>query len=396
MAAFVVLVSLSVVIILGTVYRYFGKKVESEFYEKLRAQKGQVEIILNNRISSIISLLNDLGSDNIIRVTVMLNTTSNLEERITQYYPSDNGVYHFVKKVGEKSIVPDRYPGLSQKIIEYVMTEYPNGEMMEDGDHTRLLWIFSAPIMHATGRMGTAYALYDMIQDKHLMNTIQQTVGINLAVRQSDRLYNLISRKALPFDQQTKGYAVNPNGFVSLDQNQIISKINGFKNLYFQSSLESLIQEQKRVTLWIGLFSVVILAISTLMAVFLARKMVEPLQKMTNKAIQISEGETNLLFENDRRNYWEFNQLSEAFNYMMTNLSDAEEQTRYKELLENVDDAVYILDLNGNILEANEAAYSQLDYTPERFFELKLNKIIPEHDANLILYPPNKSRDLSS
>jgi hypothetical protein len=126
MAAFVVLVSLSVVIILGTVYRYFGKKVESEFYEKLRAQKGQVEIILNNRISSIISLLNDLGSDNIIRVTVMLNTTSNLEERITQYYPSDNGVYHFVKKVGEKSIVPDRYPGLSQKIIEYVMTEYPN------------------------------------------------------------------------------------------------------------------------------------------------------------------------------------------------------------------------------------------------------------------------------
>ena len=43
MAAFVILVSLSVVIILGTVYRYFGKKVESEFYEKLQAQKGQVE-----------------------------------------------------------------------------------------------------------------------------------------------------------------------------------------------------------------------------------------------------------------------------------------------------------------------------------------------------------------
>ena len=386
MAAFVVLVSLSVIIILGTVYRYFGKKVESEFYEKLQAQKGQVEIILNNRISSIISLLNDLGSDNIIRVTVMLNTTSNLEERVTQYYPSDNGVYHFVKKVGEKSIVPDRYPGLSQKIIEYVMTEYPNGEMVEDGDRTRLLWVFSAPIMHETGRMGTAYALYDMIQDQHLMNTIQQTAGLNLAMRQSDRLYNLISRKALPFDLQTKGNAVNQSGFVSLDQNQIVSKISGFKNLYFQSSLESLIQEQKRVTLWIGLFSVVILAISTLMAVFLARKLVEPLQKMTNKAIQISEGETNLLFENDRGNYWEFNQLSEAFNYMMTNLRDAEEQTRYKELLENVDDAVYIMDLNGNILEANEAAYSQLDYTPEKFFELKLKKIIPEHDANLILY----------
>ena len=380
------LVSLSVVIILGTVYRYFGKKVESEFYEKLRAQKGQVEIILTNRISSIISLLKDLSSDNIIRVTVMLNTTSNLEERITQFHPSDSGVYHFVKKVGEKSIIPQTYPDLSEKIIKYAMSEYPKGEMVADGDRQRLLWVFSAPVMHETGRMGSAYALYDMMQDRHLLSTIQQTAGISLAVRRSDRLHNLATREAQPFDPQAEENAVKPPGFVSLDQNQIVSRISGFNNLYFHSSLESLIQEQKRVTLWIGLFSVVILAISTLMAVFLARKMVEPLQKMTAKAIQISEGQTNLLFENSRRNYWEFNQLSEAFNYMLTNLKDAEEQTRYKELLENVDDAVYIMDLSGNILEANEAAYSQLDYTPEMFFELNLNKIIPEHDANLIRY----------
>jgi len=386
MAAFVVLVSLSVVIILGAVYRYFGKKVESEFYEKLRAQKGQVEIILNNRISSIVSVLNDLGSDNIIRVTVMLNTTSNLEERITQNYPSGNGVYHFVKKVGVKSIVPQKYPGLSEQIIKFVMTEYPDGEMVEDGGDIRLLWIFSAPIMHETGRMGTAYALYDMIQDLNLMQTIRQTVGINLAVSQSGQLVNLFSRKALPLDPQTREDAANRTGFVLFGENQMLSKIGGFKNLYFQSSLESLIQEQKSVTLWIGLFSVVILAVSTLMAVFLARKMVEPLQKMANKAIQISEGQTNLLFENNHRDYWEFNQLSEAFNYMITNLKDAEEQTRYKELLENVDDAVYIMDLNGNILEANESAYAPLGYRPEMFFELNINGIIPENDANLILY----------
>jgi PAS domain S-box-containing protein len=386
MAAFVALVSLSVIIIIGTVYRYFGKKVESQFYEKLRAQKGQVEIILNNRISGIISLLNDLGSDNIIRVTVMLNTTTNLEERIRQHYPSNNGVYHFVKKIGEKTIVPEKYPGLSEKIINFVMTEYPDGEVLKDGGLTRLLWIFSAPIMHETGRMGTAYALYDMLQDLNLMNTIRQNVGTILAVSQTDQLFNLISQQSLPFDPQTRENAASQNEFFLFDDNQILSKITGFKNLYFQSSLESLIQEQNRVALWIGLFSVVILAVSTLMAVFLARKMVAPLQKMTHKAIQISEGQTNLLFENKRQDYWEFNQLSEAFNYMITNLKDAEEQTRYKELLENVEDAVYIMDLNGNILEANESAYSRLGYTPEIFFDLNLNRIVPENDARLILY----------
>jgi PAS domain S-box-containing protein len=70
---------------------------------------------------------------------------------------------------------------------------------------------------------------------------------------------------------------------------------------------------------------------------------------------------------------------------MLTNLKGAEEQARYKELLENVDDAVYILDLEGNILEANEAAYSQLGYTSDTFFKLNLGTIIPGKDARLII-----------
>ena len=73
MTTFVVLVTLSVVIILATIYRYFGKKVESEFYEKLQAQKGQVEIILKNRLALITEKLDNLGSDNIIRVSIMLD-----------------------------------------------------------------------------------------------------------------------------------------------------------------------------------------------------------------------------------------------------------------------------------------------------------------------------------
>lgn len=386
MTAFVVLVSVSVMIILGTIYRYFGKKVEAEFYEKLRAQKGQVEIILNNRMASIQSFLNELRSDNIIRVTVMLDVTSNIEDRITQSYPPVNGVYHFVKKVGEKQIVPSNYPGLPEQIIKFALAEYPKGRILQDQGKTRLLWIFSAPVMNETGRMGTAYALYDMVQDQKLIETIQQAGGISLSAIHPDQAFNLISRKIFALDPQSREEMTSHAEFYPFGQSLILSRISGFNHLYFQSSLETLIQEKRRVTVWMSLFAIVVLAVSTLMAVFLARKMVAPLRKMTAKAIQISEGQKDLLFETNRRNYWEFNQLSEAFNYMMANLKDAEEQTRYRELLEKVDDSVYIMDLAGNILEANEAAYSQLGYSLDEFFKLNLNQIIPENHVNLILY----------
>ena len=316
----------------------------------------------------------------------MLDDTSKLEDRITQFYPPVNGVYHFVKKVGEKQILPKKYTGLTEEIVGFAMTEYPRGMIVQDQGKIRLLWIFSAPVMHETGRMGTAYALYDMIQDQKLIETIQQAGGISLTAIHPDRAFNLISQRSMELDSQIREKIADHSGFQSYGQNQTLSKISGFRHLYFQSSLESLIEEKRRVTVWMGLFAIVVLAVSTLMAVFLARKMVAPLRKMTAKAIQISEGQKDLLFETHRRNYWEFNQLSEAFNYMLANLQNAEEQTRYKELLEKVDDAVYIVDLTGNIMEANEAAYLQLGYTLEAFFNLNLNQIIPENHVNLILY----------
>jgi PAS domain S-box-containing protein len=288
--------------------------------------------------------------------------------------------------VGEKQTLPEKYPGLTKKIVTFAMTEFPSGTIVQDRGKSRLLWIFSAPVMHETGRMGTAYALYDMIQDQKLIETIQQAGGVSLVATYPDQAFNLISQQSFVIDPQIRQRITGHSGFHPYGQNLILSSISGFDHLYFQSSLESLIQEKNRVTVWIGLIAIVVLAASTLMAVFLARKMVAPLRKMTIKAIQISEGQKDLLFETNRRNYWEFNQLSEAFNYMLANLQDAEEQTRYKELLEKVDDSVYIVDLTGNIMEANEAAYSQLGYTLEEFFNINLNQIIPEDHVNLILY----------
>ena len=168
---FAALATLSVVVIVIALYGYFNKRVESEFRKKILAEKGQIEIILNNRISSIRSLLKDLGSDNIIRVTVMLDGKSQLEERVSEFYPARAGVHFFVKKQGEKAVIPESYPEVPKALIDFALQRYPYGEILVDGANTRLLWWLSTPIMDQTQLMGTAYALYDMTRDKRL-NTV--------------------------------------------------------------------------------------------------------------------------------------------------------------------------------------------------------------------------------
>ncbi|NNL77000.1 MAG: PAS domain S-box protein, partial [Desulfobacterales bacterium] len=382
---FVVLATLSVFVILIALYGYFDKRVESEFRKRFLAEKGQVEIILNNRISDISDLLKDVGSDNIIRVTVMLDGKLQLEERVSEFYPSREGVYFFVRKQYEESIIPQTYPPLSKKLIDFAQQKYPYGELLEDEGQTRMLWWFSTPIMHQTRFMGTAYALYDMTQDQKLIDTIRQTVNGDVSMVKYDRLYRLISGTAVLVNDEMRVNMANKLEFLPLSDNTILSKIDGFDNLYFQSSLQTLISEKRKISIWIGLLSAVILTLSIVVSIYLGKKMVEPLRQMTKKAIQISVGQKDMQFENDSSNYWEFNQLSQAFNYMLANLKDAEEQSRYKELLENVDDAVYIFDRKGNILEANEAAYTELGYSPQQFFELNLADIVPPKDADFII-----------
>jgi len=382
---YVILATVSVVVILAALNIYFGKRVESEFHKKLRAQRGQVEIILNNRIADIKDILKNLSFDNTIRVTLMLGAKSQLKERITQFYPSRDGVYYFVKKSGGKTFIPDKYSGISKRTIDFAAARLPQGKILKEGNRLQLIWWFSASVMHLKKHMGTVYALYDITQDKKLIDKIHKTADGDIAILNSGDFFRLNLEDTLPLDSVDLNSSFAKSEFISLGSNIVLSEIKGFYSLFFLSSKESLVHEKRRVTFLMGLLSVSVLAVSLIMSFLLSKKMVEPLREMTRKAILISKGNKELLFESNDKNYWEFNQLSQAFNFMLANLKDAEEQSRYKELLENVDDAVYIFNQEGNILEANEAAYSQLGYTPDMFFNLNLSAIIPEKDAEMII-----------
>jgi PAS domain S-box-containing protein len=384
-ATFAVLAALYAIVIVIALYGYFDKRVEAEFRKKILAEKGQVEILLNNRISGISNKLKDLGADNIIRVTVMLDGKSQLRKRIVESYPAKEGVFFFVKKEGDGSVIPGSYPNISEKLIDFALKRHPYGEVLEDNDKFRLIWWFSTPIMHQTQLMGTAFALYDITQDKDLIRQIQQTVSGSISILKSDQLFSLTSEKPLKLNEEALASLSRNPELVRLGDKFILSNIDGFDNIFFNASLEVLVSEKRKVTLWIGLFSVAILTVSIILSIHLGNRMVKPLRRMTKMAIQISEGQKDLSFETESKNYWEFNQLSQAFNYMLANLKDAEEQSRYKELLENVDDAVYILDPEGNVLEANEAAYLQLGYSPEKFFDLNLSDIMPQKEARSII-----------
>ena len=238
-ATYVILATVSVVVILAALHIYFGTRVESEFHKKLRAQRGQVEIILYNRIADIKDILKNLSFDNTIRVTLMLGAESQLRERVTQFYPSRDGVYYFVKKSGEKTFFPDKYSGISKKTIDFAAAKLPQGKILKEGNRLQLIWWFSAPVMHLKKHMGTVYALYDITQDKKLIEKIHKTVDGDIVMVNSGSLFHLNSEDTLPLDSADLNSSFVKSEFISLGSNVVLSEIKGFYSLFFLSSKES-------------------------------------------------------------------------------------------------------------------------------------------------------------
>ncbi len=385
MTTVVALVTVSVVVVLLVLNNFLGERVEAEFQKKLLAERGQVEILIENRLSEVRKLLEDFTSDNTIRVTMMLDAKSKLIDRIKQSYPPENGVYPFIQMEGTNSIFPENYLGLPNESARLAIYARLRGDVLPIDGVPRLLWLFSKPITGNGGSMGTAAIVYDMTGDSVLKTAIQEAVGGDIVISYRDALYSLTQNLAAAPDYSSLGAIRDSGRSLTFMGDTAVSRVPASRHLYFLSPSEDLKADRRKVAILMVVFSAFILGISTLIALILSGKMVRPLKEMTRKAIQISEGsDTRPVFEKSSH-YWEFNQLSQAFNTMLSNLKDAEERSRYQELLENVDDAVYILDKQGAIIEANTATYTTLGYSKEEFLNIGLDAFVAAPGVRTIL-----------
>ncbi len=383
-ATIVLLVAGAVAVNLIVLNQYFIKSVQTEFYDKLRARKGQVNILLESRIARVQRSLQDLVKNNAVRVTLMLKDDEQLQEKVLAAFPPVNGVYYFIESRAHRSNILPNYPDLPGPLVEEIFNRRPAGELVRFHDTSKLVWLFSTPIFHQNRSMGTAFVLYDLLQDRALLQTINRTVDGDIGFLDSGRIVLPFSeRDAVPAASKLTDGIFTTHEFVALDNDLTLSALAPYKSLYILHSLAGLNAEIQKIAFYMGLVAVLALSASIFISVYLGKRLMKPLEALSDKAARISQGEKDVRFEG-RGGFREFAQLSKAFDFMMTHLREAEEKSRYRELLEKVDDAVYLLDDEGRFLEANAALYHRLGYHADDFFNLRLKDILPAEDARAI------------
>ncbi len=384
MTSVVILVTGSVILISVVLFIYLGQRLDAEFRKKILAQKGQAETILGTRIEDIRQQVATLATDNSLRVTIMMDDTAQLEEMADSLHSEISGVSYYIKKRGFDYLYPEKRHTILPQILKRAPIEPFTSKFVEEEGKKRLLWWLEAPIMHNEGRMGAAFALYDMMQDIGLAHTFEQAVTNDIFVSQPDKLIGLFSETVVPLSAPlSKAYSKHSE-FIQFDSDLVLISLEGFPNIYFSSSRKGLIVEKRNIALFIGLFALAVLTVSVFFSIILGKRLAGPLSEMANRAYHISRGAKGITFNNTNGDYIEFQRLAQVFNDMLVKLKDMEEKTRYTELMENVDDAVYLVDDRGNIIQSNEATRVQLGYSVETPLNIPHDAILPKKDVSTL------------
>jgi hypothetical protein len=102
----VLLQGLSLALVVGILYGLLSKSMDQEFRQKLGLQVSEVSSELNDRWKSLEMRLQEISSNNTVRVSLMLGVDNQLQETVEKLYPPSNGAYFLINKKTISRFVP--------------------------------------------------------------------------------------------------------------------------------------------------------------------------------------------------------------------------------------------------------------------------------------------------
>ena len=144
-----ILVVVSVLLISGVLYIYFGKRLDQEFRNQIAARKGQAELILSRRFVQIKRQLQDLSTDNAIRVTLLLDAPAQLQDRLERFYAPVNGLSFYVRKAAAPLVSPTH----SEQFVDALLNTPPGELPAPEAETSPLVWWFETPITSNEARL---------------------------------------------------------------------------------------------------------------------------------------------------------------------------------------------------------------------------------------------------
>jgi PAS domain S-box-containing protein len=384
----VLLQGLSLTLVVGILYGLLSKSMDQEFRQKLDLQVSEVSSELNDRWKSLEMRLQEISSNNTVRVSLMLGVDNQLQETVEKLYPPSNGAYFLInKKTISRFVpsVPESLTVLKPHLLRFAASSNPQIAKFVSIENDRVFSISSIPIMKRKEQLGTALVVYNISQDGNFWKNLESASNGKLYVQTRDHLVDLRTSHK----KRISGQILETPGMDTITaQKEAFVRLKDFPGLVYGTSTSPIQQKKASLIYTLVVLCVAVFLMTILVALVITRKVSRSLRGMVGQALKIAKEPSSPPLREETLQYVEFRQLACAFNKVLLGLLAAQEELKnrakkeldasekkYKTLVETSPTGIVSIRRTGKILFANQtfeeiSGYSQADLHTMEFWDL--------------------------
>ncbi|NNJ92668.1 MAG: EAL domain-containing protein [Gammaproteobacteria bacterium] len=312
-------------------FKLYDERLTDEFREVVISDSLKVSQQINYRLQGIKHQLRLMALDNSIRVTLLLDVSHQLEERLKIHHDKYMGVVHFIlKKASEEIISSSKLDSDRQLISDFLKNDNKEGQILRTKDGN-IHVVFTTPITRKENRLGTAGSIYRLEPDQILIREDRQHKSYLLYKDSNNGLIDIKTGKSIEILHVKAVSDTRDISMVKLGNNYgYIMALKDYPNLFYFVSSAELEEAKKEGIFLVVIISFLALALSISLAIWLSRKISSPLNYLVSASQHIAHGRSDSGKLPRQSHIAEISDFSQALILIIRNLKKDEEKIRHQ------------------------------------------------------------------
>jgi len=379
---------ISLALVMGSLYWVLSRSMSKEFTNEIRARQAEMNMILHGQFTMIGSKLYEFSLDNSLRVNLMLGMDKRLEEQlaINSAFPEGTEIIllnHKTRRFYPCATVPGKER--TSYLQSLSMDDTAQCRQFISLDESSLVSIWSVPVMRRDERLGTLFAVYDLARDTTFWERVVGNKADGIYFRVGTDLVNLETRDILksPAEIDIISDILGKNS-----PGMIVTSLKDFPGLVYAVSSKPLYDRKHSLILMLSGLLGVVTILTLFMSSMLARKVAIPLTDMVTQMSSIADEPFSRLLQTGRIPYTEFRALGQAFNQVLTRLTEVKErEDRARNFLDAIlntaADPIFVKNDRSELIIINDAFCHLMDMSREELIGKADHQIHDPHEARV-------------